>query len=181
MLKRPTSRRKGHSGQIELNLVPILDTLVTLIAFLLFTMTFLNIVGIESPFPIASSEETEQKLKDKPLQLTVTLRDKEAEIWSPFEKITAKTIPNTGAGQPDLKAIHEALIEVKKQFPAETHVVIVPTPGTNYDTLIAVMDSMRVLDPTDTPIIVHNEKTNLDEQSKLLFPDVIFGNLLGDN
>lgn len=180
MLKRPTSRRKGHSRQIELNLVPILDTLVTLIAFLLFTMTFLNIVGIESPFPIASSAETEQKLKEKPLQLTLTLRDNECEIWSPFEKIPAKTIPNTGAGQPDIKAIHEALIDIKKQFPTETHVVIVPTAATNYDLLIAVMDTLRVLDPTDPPIFVKNEKTGIDEQTKLLFPDVIFGNLLGD-
>jgi biopolymer transport protein ExbD len=180
VLKRPTSRRKGGSGQIELNLVPILDTLVTLIAFLLYTMTFLNIVGIESPFPIASSAETEQKLKEKPLQLTVTLRVKETEIWSPFEKIPSKTIPNTGASQPDIKAIHEALLDVKKQFPTETHVVIVPTPSTNYDTIIAVMDTMRTLDTTDTPIMIKNPKTGIDEASKLLFPDVIFGNLLGD-
>jgi biopolymer transport protein ExbD len=181
VLKRPTSRRKGNADHIELNLVPILDTLVALIAFLLFTMSFLNIVGIESPFPIASTEQVEQKLKEKPLQLTVSLRDKDAEIWSPFEKIPSKTIPNTGPGQPDLKAIHEALIDVKKQFTSETHVVIVPTAGTNYDTLIAVMDTMRGVDPTDPPIFAKNPKTGVDEQTKLLFPDVIFGNLLGDS
>lgn len=180
MLKRPTSRRKGGSHQIELNLVPILDTLVTLIAFLLYSMTFLNIVGIESPFPIASSAETEQKLKEKPLQLTVTLREKEVEIWSPFEKIPSKTIPNTGTTQPDLKAIHEALLDIKKQFPTETHVIIVPIPSTNYDTLIAVMDTMRTMDTTDPMIMVKDPKTGVDMQTKMLFPDVIFGNLLGD-
>jgi biopolymer transport protein ExbD len=180
MLKRPTSRRKGHAKQIELNLVPILDTLVTLIAFLLFTMTFLNIVGIESPFPIASTEQVEQKLKEKPLQLTVSLRDEEAEIWSPFERIASKTIPNPASGIYDLHAIHEALIEVKKQFPLETHVVVVPTPSTNYDTIVAVMDTLRGLEATDPPIFVKNAQTGLDEQTKTLFPDVIFGNLLGD-
>jgi biopolymer transport protein ExbD len=180
VLSRPTSRRKSNAEQIELNLVPILDTLVTLIAFLLYTMTFLNIVGIESPFPIASSAETEQKLKEKPLQLTLTLRDKEAELWSPFERIPSKTIPNTGVGQPDLKAIHEALIDVKKQFPTETHIVIVPTAATNYDLLIAVMDSIRTTETTDQPILVKNPRTGIDEQTKLLFPDVIFGNLLGE-
>jgi biopolymer transport protein ExbD len=180
VLKRPTSRRKGHSGQIELNLVPILDTLVALIAFLLFTMTFLNIVGIESPFPIAGKEEVEQKLKEKPLQLTVSLRDNDAEIWSPFERIASKTIPNPAPNVYDLHAIHEALIEVKKQFASETHVVVVPTPSTNYDTLVAVMDTLRGVEPTDPPIFVKDPKTGLDVQTKVLFPDVIFGNLLGD-
>ena len=85
------------------------------------------------------------------------------------------------AGQPDLKAIHEALIDVKKQFPNEGKVIIVPTPGTNYDLLIAVMDTLRGLEPTDPPIFVKNAQTGLDEQAKLLFPDVIFGNLLGDS
>lgn len=181
MLRRPTSRRKGHADQIELNLVPMLDTFVTLIAFLLFTMTFLNIVGIESPFPIASSEEVEQKLKEKPLQLTVSLRENETSIWSPFEKIPTKTIPNPAPGLPDIRAIHEALIDVKKQFPAETRVVFVPISSTNYDTIVALMDSIRGVEPTDPPIFMKNAQTGLDEQIKLLFPEVIFGNLLGDS
>ncbi len=181
MLKRPTSRRRNsHGEQIELNLVPVLDTMVTLIAFLLFTMTFLNIVGIESPFPIASQEQQEQKLKEKPLQLTVSLRDNDAEIWSPFQKIASKTIPNPASGIYDLHAIHEALLEVKKQFPLETKVVLVPTASTNYDTIVAVMDSLRGMEATDPPIFVKNAQTGLDEQTKLLFPEVIFGNLLGD-
>jgi biopolymer transport protein ExbD len=181
VLKRPSSRRKGGSEQISLNLVPILDTMVTLIGFMLFTTSFLTIVAIESPFPQASTEETEKKLLEKPLQLTVSLREKDTEIWSPFEKIASKTIPNTSVGQPDIKAIHDALLDVKKQFPAETHVVIVPMGAMNYDTLITVMDAMRGVDATDTPIFAKNAKTGVEEQTKILFPDVIFGNLLGDS
>jgi biopolymer transport protein ExbD len=180
VLKRPTSRRKGEAKQIELNLVPVLDTLVTLISFLLFTMSFLNVVGIESQAPIASSEETQAKLKEKPLQLTLSLRENECEIWSPFEKIAPRKVPNLGTLQPDLKAIHEALLDVKKQFPGETHVVLVPEASVNYDTLIAVMDAARGMDPTDAPIFAKNPKTGIDEQTKLLFPDVVFGNLLGE-
>jgi biopolymer transport protein ExbD len=180
LLKRPTSRRKTAHKQIELNLVPILDTMVTLIGFLLFTMSFLSIVAIESPFPMASTQEMEQQLKEKPLQLTLTLRDNEAEIWSPFEKIKSKTIPNATPGQPDVKGIHDALLAVKQQFTEETKVVIVPTAATNYDTLIAVMDGIRGIETTDTPIFHKNTTTGNDEPVKVLFPDVIFGNLLGD-
>ncbi len=181
MLKRPTSRRKTGNQQISLNLVPILDTMVTLIGFLLFTMSFLTLVSIESPFPEANSADVAKKLKEKPLQLTVSVREKDTEIWSPFELIPAKTIPNPIPGQPDIRAIHEALVGVKQKFPHENKVVIVPFPGATYDVLVSTMDTVRVLEPTDPPIFVKNEKTGNDEPLKLLFPDVIFGNLLGDS
>ena len=154
---------------------------MTLIAFLLFTMSFLNVVTIESPVPQVSSEDVQQKLKEKPLQLTVTLRDNDIEVWSPFEKIPPKKILHTLPGQPDLKTLHEILIDVKKQFPEETKVVLVPSASLNYDTLVATMDSMRLLEATDTPIYAANPKTGINEQTKTLFPEVVFGNLLGDN
>jgi biopolymer transport protein ExbD len=179
MLKQPTSRRKSNREQISLNLVPVIDTMVTLIGFMLFTMTFLNLVHIESPFPTASPKVVEEKMKERPLQLTVSLREKDAEVWSPFEKIQRKVIPNVADGQPDIKNIHDTLISVKQKFPAETKVVFVPHAGVNYDVMVAVMDAMRGIDASDPPIFAKNKKTGVDEAVKRLFPDVIFGNLLG--
>jgi biopolymer transport protein ExbD len=180
VLKRPSSRRKSGNEGITLNLVPVLDAMVTLIGFLLFTMSFLQIVDIESPFPQASKKDVEQKLKEKPVQLTVTLNPTDAEIWSPFDRIEARKIPNGPDGLADIKSIHEALIEVKKQYPKENQIVIVPYAGANYELLIGVMDAMRVLDPLDPKIYIRNETTGVDEAAKALFPDVVFGNLLGD-
>jgi len=154
--------------------------MITLIGFLLFTMSFLAIVSIESPFPQASSRDIEEKLKEKPLQLTVTLRDNEAEIWSPFERIPSKTIPHQIPGQPDIKGIHDALVSVKQQHPLETQIIVVPYATATYDILISVMDTIRFLEPTDPPIFVKNKVTGNDEPMKALFPEVVFGNLLGD-
>lgn len=181
MLNRPSSRRKSKHDGIELNLVPILDTMVTLIGFLLFTTSFISIVSIESPIPQASPQEVQKKFTEKPLQLTLTIREQDVQVWSPFSKIEPKFIPNTPKGQVDVKAIHEALIDIKKQFPEESSIVVIPRVETLYDQLIALMDSMRSLDPSDPPIYSKNEKTGLDEPSKSLFPKVIFGNLLGDS
>jgi hypothetical protein len=58
--------------------------------------------------------------------------------------------------------------------------VLVPYAGASYDTLIAVMDAVRLVEPGDSPIYAKNEKTNVDEAVKTLFPDIVFGNLLGD-
>lgn len=180
MFKRPSSRRRSSQEPVALNLVPVLDTLVTLIAFLLFTMSFLNVVHIESPFPTASPKDVEEKLKEKPLQLTVTLREGELELWSPFDLIPAQKIPNPETGKFDLRRLHEALITVKQKFPTENKLVLVPYAGATYDVLVSVMDSIRVLEPSDPPVFIKNPKSGIDEVSKLLFPEVIFGNLLGD-
>lgn len=181
MFKRPSSRRKSHHGPPEINLIPILDTMVTLIGFLLFTTSFLSIVAIESPLPQSSEASVADQIKEKPLQLTLTLREKDVEVWSPFAKIETKKIPHSQPGQPDTKAIHEALIEVKKKFPDEQTAVIVPEKDTTYDTLIGVMDVVRTLEASDPPIYLKNQKTGLDEPLKNLFPKVIFGNLLGES
>jgi biopolymer transport protein ExbD len=180
LFKQPSSRRKSNKEQIELNLVPILDTMVALISFLLFTTSFIAIVSMQSPFPEISREDVQKKLTQKPLQLTVTLREREVELWSPFERIPAHTIPNGPNGQVDLKALHDATVAVKQKFPAETQVVLVPYAGASYDTLVAVMDSIRLSDPGDPPVFSVNPKTGVNEAIKTLFPDVIFGNLLGD-
>jgi biopolymer transport protein ExbD len=179
MLKRPSSRRKGRNEQIQLNLVPILDAMVMLIGFLLFTMSFLALVSIESPMPISAAAPLDEKVKERPLQLTLSMHEKDVEIWSPFQKFEAKTIPNMPDGAPDLKAVHDFLITIKLKFPKETKIVLTPTKSSNYETLIAVMDAVRALEPTDPPIFIKNELTGMDDPQKNLFNEVVFGNLLG--
>ncbi len=181
MLKRPSSRRRSSPTEVQINLVPMLDALVTLIGFLLFSMSFLALVHIETPKPEVNPANVEQKLQEKPLQLTVSIREKDSEIWSPFDRIPTKVIPHTAEGLPDTRAIHEALIEVKRGFLNENKIVLVPAANTSYDILVAIMDSLRTLEPTDPPLFRQNPETGNEEPVKALFPEIVFGNLLGDS
>ena len=181
MFRRPTARRRTAQQPITLNLVPILDAMVTLIAFMLFTMSFIALTGIESPFPQTAPPPPQEKVEERPLQLTATVRESETEIWSPFERIPAQKIPNPKPFQPDLRAIHESLVAVKQKFPQEKTLVIAPTGAVSYDSLIGLMDAARGLDPSDPPIFIKNTATGNDEALKVLFPNVIFGNLLGES
>lgn len=180
MFKRPSSRRKSNQDGITLNLVPILDAMVTLIGFMLFTTSFLGIVSVESPFPVASIADVQKRVEERPLQLTLSLHEKNTEIWSPFDRIKSQTIPHLEDQTPDYPKIHEALLEIKQQFLKESKIILVPMAGTNYDTLVSLMDSVRVLEPTDPALFIKNETSGIDEPVKSLFPEVVFGNLLGD-
>jgi biopolymer transport protein TolR len=179
-VRSPSARRRGGALQVTLNLVPVIDAMVTLIIFMLFTTSFFVVTSIQSPFPQSSPNHNQEQLKEKPVQLTLSIRATETEIWSPFDRIQRKVIPNPVPGQPDLKQVHDTLLQVKRQYPYESKIIIVPFSGVTYDTLITTMDTMRSMDPTDPPQFRKNQTTGIDEPVKQLFPDVIFGNLLGD-
>jgi len=179
MLKRPSSRRHSSPQEIQINLVPMLDALVTMISFLMYTMAFLSLSMIESPLPIVSSEENAQQLKDRPLQLTLTIGDRDVLLWSPFELIPQTSVPNRKDGAIDLLKLHEKLVEIKQKFLKETKIIIVPGSDTPYEAIVAVLDAARSLDRTDPVLSIRNEKTGVQEQVKRLFPETVFGNLLG--
>ena len=179
-LKRPSSRRRTQPQEVQLNLVPMLDALVTMIAFLMYTMAFLSLTMIESPLPMVSSSANQAKLKERPLQLTLTINEKDILLWSPFDLIPQTRIANHDDGTPDTLKLHEAVLAIKQKFPAEKNLVLVPKSNTSYDTIVLVLDAARNVEKTDPPIIVPNDDPKAaPAPAKTLFGDVIFGNLLG--
>jgi biopolymer transport protein ExbD len=181
MFRKPSSRRKSHAGGFELNLVPILDTMVTLIGFLLFTTSFLALVHIESilpgaPAPDPNHPKEPQKPPTRLLQLTAMIRQNEVEILSPSQLVPAKKFPHIDAKM-DLKGLREHLLSIKQQFPKEKTLVLMPEIQVPYDHLIQFMDHVRLFEATDSAIFVKNEQTGVDEQVKEFWSNLVFGNL----
>jgi hypothetical protein len=54
-----------------------------------------------------------------------------------------KVIANTASGY-DLDHLSEFMRQVKSQFPEMTDATILPGPAVSYDTLVQVMDTVRV-------------------------------------
>lgn len=180
MSRQIRNRRKRNKAALALNLVPMLDALVTMIAFLLFSMSFLAIVSIESLVPITSKSYVDSKLQERPLQLTISLNEDQIEVWSPFSRIPSTVIQSLPDGAIDLLKLHDTLVGIKQQFPKETKVVLVPHAGATYDLLISVMDQVRYLTDGDPPIFTRDPESGLDLALEILFPEIVFGNLLGD-
>jgi biopolymer transport protein ExbD len=180
MLRRPSSRRSGANGeQIELNLVPILDAMVTLISFLLFSASFLAIAVIDTPAPLlADPREVMEKLKKPPLNLTLRVQEAQLFLEGGFGNLVNRRIPNTAEGKPDTVALHTALLEVKSRFPDEKKLILMPDAGVNYETMVMIMDSARKFEKTDPSMFKKNPTTGVDEPETYLFPEIIFGNIL---
>ncbi|MBI2606712.1 MAG: biopolymer transporter ExbD [Deltaproteobacteria bacterium] len=184
MFKRPSNRRSTSPREIQLNLVPVLDALVTLIAFLLFTSAFLAIVAIDTPAPmLAPPDEQLELLKEKPLQLTAYIQAEQILVsdWSgsrEAHKIPSVPDPKTGELRYDIEKFHQTLLEIKSRHPDEAKLIVKPEGGVSYESLIGIMDAARAYEKSDAPLF-RKDPNGMDIPETRLFPEIIFGNLLG--
>ena len=184
MFRRPSLRRKSASSEVNINLVPMLDALVTLVTFLIFTTSFLSIAAIETPAPqLAPASEQVEKLKEKPLQLTAFIQEKQIVIsdWSGSRenhRIASVLDPTLGEYRYDLESFHKTLIEIKSRHPNETKLILKPEGGVSYESIVGIMDSARNFDEKSDPSMIKKDENGTEVIEKNLFPEVIFGNIM---
>lgn len=143
-----------------MNIVPMIDMMVILVFFLIFTAVFskTNILQLNLP---ASSDAAALNLP-KGLKLEVIIRPNDLVI-NDRNSGPLKVLANSAAGY-DLGGLSEFMRRVKSQFPQMTDATILPSPATSYDTLVQVMDVVRVYEIPVAPF-----------SKAELFPDISIG------
>ena len=144
----------------ELLLVPMIDIFTVLVTFLLMTAVFSRTVILQLNLPAA---QTEFKEPPPGLQLEVMVR-KDQLMVADRNTGPLHAVPNTPSG-PNYDGLTEYLKFVKTKFPDKTDASILLEPDTNYDTLVQVMDHVRVFETGEGANIVQAE----------LFPDISIG------
>lgn len=148
----------------ELLLVPMIDIFVVLVTFLLMTAVFSRTVILELNLPAKLAEFREPP---KGLQLEVIVRRNELVVADRNSGPLAP-LPNSAVGY-DYDGLTEYLKRVKAKFPEMTSATILLEPETSYDTLVQVMDKVRVLEVKEGLRTVQAE----------LFPDISIGDAPG--
>jgi biopolymer transport protein ExbD len=151
----------------ELNIVPYLDILMNLIIFMLLSMTGLATFGILNvSAPSYGGAGGGGDSDEKPLLLTVAIAKNGFYIAATGgvlpgieQQGTASegappTIAKKGTDY-DYVALNNKMKEIKTTFPNESKVIIAAEADTQYEVLVATMDSTRET-----------------SDRKLLFPDV---------
>jgi biopolymer transport protein ExbD len=114
--------------------------MVILVFFLIFTAVFskTNILQLNLP---ASNTSAPVDLP-KGLKLEVIIRADDL-VVNDRNSGPLKVLPNTVTGL-DLDGLSLFIRQVKSQFPDMTDATVLPSPATSYDTLVQVMDTVRV-------------------------------------
>jgi biopolymer transport protein ExbD len=144
----------------ELLLVPMIDIFTVLVTFLLMTAVFSRTVILQLNLPAAQTE-----FRDPPpgLVLEVMVRKDLLQVADRNSGPLA-TLPNTAAGY-DYNGLTDYLKRVKAKFPEKTEATILLEADTPYDTLVQVMDRVRVFEDGSGANLVQAE----------LFPDISIG------
>lgn len=152
-------RLRGRSGE-ELNLVPMIDIFTVLVTFLLMTAVFYRTVILELNLPNAQNEDTPPPT----LQLEIVVRKDYVRVADRGSGYLSTEFKN-GADGYDLAGLSEYLKRVKDRFPEKLDATILLEPDISYDTLVQVMDTVRVVEQKD------GERTVMAE----LFPEISIG------
>ena len=149
-----------HEGRDDLNIVPMIDMMVILVFFLIFTAVFSKTNILQMNLPNNSNAAPLDLPKD--LKLEVIIRSDDLVI-NDRNSGPLKTLANTPTGY-DLDGLSEFIRRVKSQYPQMTEATILSSPATTYDTLVQVMDTVRVYQLPVAPF-----------SKAELFPDISIG------
>jgi len=147
----------------ELNISAFMNTMVILVLFLLFTAVFSRLAVLELNLPGSSSEPVEPQ--EQAFQLEVIIRADKIEVGDRNQGLLG-VYPNQGDGY-DYEALSNKLSELKRRYPSKTDASILLEQDIEYDTLVQVMDRVRIA-----------ERVDEEEQSVKrydLFPDISIG------
>jgi biopolymer transport protein ExbD len=157
------SRRGGRNNieTAELNITAFMNLMVILVPFLLITAVFSRLAILELHLPGSSTEPADPQ--ELTFQLEVTVRAGEIEVGD--RNVGALGIyPNKTEGY-DYESLSAKLSEIKKSYPEKTDVSILLESDIPYDTLVQVMDRVRVAETIKEDSIVRTD----------LFPDISIG------
>lgn len=146
----------------ELLLVPMIDIFTVLVTFLLMTAVFSRTVIMELKLPTQSAELVEPP---PGLELEILLRSDMVQVADRAAGPLV-TFPRSGPDAPyDLEGLSQYLQVVKAKYPDKTNATLLLEPEIPYDSLVQVMDAVRIVEQRQGGRLVQGE----------LFPDVSIG------
>ena len=133
-------RRRNHRHEpADINITAFMNLMVILVPFLLITAVFSRITILELNLPAAGSSNAQQ---EQQFELEIIVREDSVEIGDRNGGLI-KRVDSTDQGH-DYNQISELLQQVKARFPEKLDATLLLEENTPYDTLVQIMDSVRV-------------------------------------
>jgi biopolymer transport protein ExbD len=162
MYHRRKGGRRANQETAELNITAFMNLMVILVPFLLITAVFSRLAVLELNLPGSSTEPVEPQ--EQTFQLEVIVRKDKIEIGDRNQGLLG-VYPNTEEGEYDYDALSEKLSQLKERYPTKTDASILLEQDIEYNTLVQVMDRVRVEELIEEESVVRND----------LFPDISIG------
>jgi biopolymer transport protein ExbD len=155
-------RRRRLEGQsTDINITAFMNLMVILVPFLLITAVFSRITVLQLNLPAAAARE--QNVPQPDFDLEIIVRDGDIEVGDRSGGLIRR-LPRTPAGY-DYQQLSQLLQQIKARFPDKLNATLLLEADVPYDTLVQVMDRVRVARIVATDGF----------QSAELFPEISIG------
>ena len=162
MIRRRRGGRHHNDDTAELNITAFMNLMVILVPFLLMTAVFSRLAILELNLPGSSTEPVDPQ--EQTFQLEIIVRKGKIEVGDRNQGLLG-IYPSNEEGKYDYEALSGKLSELKDKYPSKTDASILLESDISYDTVVQVMDRVRVAVEIEDEAIVRNE----------LFPDISIG------
>ncbi len=159
MLSRRSGRRNMETADI--NITAFMNLMVILVPFLLITAVFSRLAVLELNLPGSSTEPANPQ--EQIFQLEVTVRKGQIEVGD--RNLGALGVYPNGDDGYDYDALSSKLSDIKKRYPEKTDAAILLEADIHYDTLVQVMDRVRVAESVEDERVIRSD----------LFPEISIG------
>jgi len=139
--KRQSRNHARYRGRNDINIVPMLDVMIILIFFLIFTAVFSKMNILELNLPVDGGPPPELPAV---LELEVIVRDKVLEVADRNTGLLQR-LPNLENGA-DYEGLSNYLRRVKIRFPEKKDATVLLEADIPYDTMVQTMDTMKSFD-----------------------------------
>ena len=139
--KRQSRNHARYRGRNDINIVPMLDVMVILIFFLIFTAVFSKMNILELNLPVDGGPPPELPAM---LELEVIVRSSAIEVADRNTGLLQR-LPHT-AGGADFEGLSNYLRRVKIRFPAKKDATVLLEADIPYDTMVHAMDTIKSFD-----------------------------------
>jgi biopolymer transport protein ExbD len=165
-MRRRLRLRVGHHEPADINITAFMNLMVILVPFLLITAVFSRITILELNLPRAGDGQADST---QDLQLEIIVRADSIEVGDRNGGLIRRIPAN--ANEHDYKQLSELLQQVKARFPEKLDALLLLEADIPYDTVVHVMDSIRVAPVVQAGALVLGE----------LFPEISMGDAPADS
>ncbi|MBT8121491.1 MAG: biopolymer transporter ExbD [Gammaproteobacteria bacterium] len=160
-MRRRLNRRRLMQEPADINITAFMNLMVILVPFLLITAVFTRITVLELNLPAAA--EHEQHIQQPKFDLEIIVRDNSIAVGDRSGGLLS-SFPREN-GEYDYEQLSLLLQQIKARFPEKLDATLLLESDTSYDTLVQVMDRVRVAQVVQAGSV----------QSAELFPEISIG------
>lgn len=176
------ARTRLSDSTFDLNLAPFLDIIVSTIPMLLLSVAFIQVKMIETPIPQVVAEAI-NKQRENPPPVSVTLNMSKSNGFTFLVMNKGKQTELKVEGTPgalNYEGLTNTTLKIKRDHPGLFKLEFKPSSEVAYDDIVRAMDAVRRVPVGQAKVAFLDEKSGQKVETDLMFPDVVFANVVGE-